>query len=161
MKRLFLKLNLVAILLGGFTLQSCKGRTDADIQTDYQNEIRNDAQLGTITATVNDGVMTLSGQCPDQSCKTNAEDKAKKTKGVKSVVNNISVGTSAPVVIEDDATLRNSVANVVRNYAGVTADVNGGVVTLRGRITRDNLQKLMPELHALNPKNIDNQLTVN
>jgi hyperosmotically inducible periplasmic protein len=161
MKRLFLKINLAIILLAGLSLQSCKGRTDADIQTDYQNEIRNDAQLSTITATVNDGVMTLSGQCPDQACRTNAEDKAKKTKGVKSVVNNISVGTSAPVVIEDDATLRNSVTNVVNKYPGVTAVVNGGVVTLNGTISRDNLQKLMPELHALNPKNIDNQLTVN
>ncbi len=160
MKNFFVKINLIALLVAGLTLESCKTK-DSDIQSSYQKEISNDAQLSSISATVNDGVITLTGQCPDQACRTNAEEKARKTKGVKSVVNNISVGSPAPVVIEDDATLRTSVNNVVRNFSGVNADVNGGIVTLRGNIARDDLQRLMPQLHALNPKNIDNQLTVN
>ncbi|MGI8599337.1 MAG: BON domain-containing protein [Chitinophagaceae bacterium] len=160
MKNFFVKINLIALLVAGLALQSCKTK-DSDIQSSYQKEISNDAQLSSISATVNDGIITLTGQCPDQACRTNAEEKAKKTKGVKSVVNNISVGSPAPVVIEDDAALRTSVNNVVRNFPGVNADVNGGIVTLRGNIARNDLQRLMPQLHALNPKNIDNQLTVN
>jgi hypothetical protein len=48
----------------------------------------------------------------------------------------------------------------IANYAGITADINDGVVTLRGDIKRADLQKLMVSLNALRPKKIDNQLSV-
>ncbi|MCE3283698.1 MAG: hypothetical protein K0Q66_2435, partial [Chitinophagaceae bacterium] len=58
-------------------------------------------------------------------------------------------------------TLRSSLAGVVKSYDGVQADVNGGVVTLRGTI-QDNakLQDLMMAVNALRPKRVDNQLVI-
>jgi osmotically-inducible protein OsmY len=68
---------------------------------------------------------------------------------------------AAPVVVNDDATIRTSVNSILSNYSGVTADVQNGTVTLRGTIKRDNLQKLMMSLNESNIKNVNNQLTVN
>jgi osmotically-inducible protein OsmY len=43
--------------------------------------------------TVKNGVVTLSGTCPDESCRHTTEVNAKKTAGVKEVVNNIIIST--------------------------------------------------------------------
>jgi hypothetical protein len=42
----------------------------------------------------------------------------------------------------------------------VQAEVMNGVITLRGQVKRDNLQQLMMDLNALQPKKIDNQLII-
>jgi osmotically-inducible protein OsmY len=140
---------------------SCKSKSDdATILTNVTNSLAN--RPG-ITATVNDGVVTLTGTCPDEDCKKNAEDAVKSVKDVKSVVNNITIVTveqSAPVTITPDEALKSSVGDVVKNYKDVQADVNDGVVTLRGQISRDDLQKLIMSLNELHPKSIKNELVI-
>ena len=157
-----LTIGLLAMALSGSGIvTSCNNKTkDSDIQASFNDKARTDASLANVSATVNEGVVTLSGNCPDQNCSVQAENTAKGIKGVKSVVNNITVGSNAPVVIANDASLKNSVDAVVAKYPGVTADISGGIVTLRGNIKRDDMQRLMPEIHATNPKKVENQLTV-
>ena len=147
------------MLLASFALPACKPK-DTDIQASFNEKAKANAQMANISASVTDGVITLSGQCPDAACKSSAEETARDVKGVKSVVNNIVVDTPAPVVINDDATIRTSVNPIVAKYQGVTADVQNGTVTLRGNIKRDDLQKLMMALQESNIKNVNNQLTV-
>lgn len=147
------------MLLG--LLAACSNQPkDSKIQGDFEEKAKVNPQLATVRASVNDGVLTLSGQCPDETCRTSAEQAAREVKGVKSVVNNITVTQSAPVVIADDATLENSVKEVIDDYKDVDATVNNGEITLRGSISRDNLQKLMMQLNEMNPKKINNQLTI-
>ena len=144
--------------LSGMMLTSCKGPSDNDIQTSVNEKIS--ANTG-ITATVTGGVVTLSGECADENCKTSAEASVKGVKGVKSVSNNITIAAApAPVTITADDPLKQGVDAALSNYNGVTADVNDGVITLRGDIKRADLQKLMVSLNALRPKKIDNQLSV-
>ena len=145
-------------LLSFFQLQSCKGKNkDADINTAIQSKTQADASLAGVNAIVADGVVTLTGQCNDDNCKTNAENAVKDIDGVKKVVNNITV---VPVTIAPDNALNSAVANVTSKYPGVTADINDGVITLRGEIKRDKLQQLMMDLNALNPKKVENQLVI-
>lgn len=145
-------------LLSFFQLQSCKGKNkDADINTAIQSKTQTDASFAGVNATVTDGVVTLTGQCNDENCKTSAENAVKDIDGVKKVVNNITV---VPVAIAPDNTLNNSVTSVTSRYPGVSADINDGVITLRGQIKRDSLQQLMMDLNALNPKKIENQLVI-
>lgn len=162
MKKIFLQLGVLLTLSSGVFFTACNnGPKDSTIQSDFADKAKTNPQLANITGTVKDGVLTLTGQCPDETCKSSAEQAAHDVKGVKSVVNNITVApATAPVVVADDATLKNSVANVVKKYDGVSADVQNGEVTLRGSIKRDNLQKLMMDLNSLQPKKINNQLTV-
>lgn len=139
-------------------LTSCKGPSDSDIQKSVNEKIASNAG---VSATVTDGVVTLTGECADPNCSTTSETAAKGVKGVKSVVNNITVAPPpAPVEITADDPLKKGVDDALSNYSGVTATVADGVITLRGDIKRADLQKLMVSLNALRPKKIDNQLSV-
>lgn len=162
MKKGFLRLGIMLTLTSGVFFTACNNQPkDSKIQSDFADKAKTNPQLAAITATAAEGVLTLTGQCPDENCRSSAEQAARDVKGVKSVVNNISVTpATAPVVIADDATLKNSVDATVKKYNGVTADVQNGEVTLRGSIKRDDLQKLMMDLNALQPKKVNNQLTV-
>lgn len=162
MKKTFLQLGVMLLLSSGALFSACSNKpNDSKIQSDFKDKAKDNPQLVNISANSNDGVLTLTGQCPDENCRSSAEQAAREVKGVKSVVNNISVTpASAPVVVADDATLKNSVDDVLKKYKGVSADVQNGEITLRGSIKRDDLQKLMMDLNALKPKKVTNQLTV-
>ncbi len=160
MKSINFRIPLFAIVLSFMSMQfqSCKAKNkDADINTAIQSKQQSDASFAGVNASVTDGVVTLTGQCNDESCKTNAESTVKGIDGVKKVVNNITV---AAVTITQDDPLKSSADNVVSKYDGVQAEVMNGVITLRGQIKKANLQQLMMDLNALQPKKIDNQLII-
>ncbi len=156
------KNNFVTMLLLCI-LFSC-GPKDSKIQADVDTAIRNNPATTGIAANVQKGVVTLSGECKDEASKSAAESEVAKVKGVKQVVNNCTVAPppvqAAPVTISEDATLTSNVNDAIKDYPGVKATVNDGVVTLTGNIKRSNLQKLMMSLQSLKPKKIDNQLTI-
>lgn len=161
MKKALLQLSAVLLMSASISFTACKsGPKDSDIQKDFDNQLTQNPQLRTVTATVKDGVVTLTGLCPDEACRTNAEASARNIKGVKNIVNNITVNQTAPVVIADDGTLKTAVDEIVKKYDDVEATVQNGEVTLRGNIERDNLQKLMMDLNSANAKKINNQLTI-
>ncbi len=161
------KLN--ALLFSGalalsLSFGSCKNNpSDADIQTEVNKQLADEAGSG-LTATVSSGVVTLSGTCKDDACRQSCANEVKDVKGVKNVVNNITVAaapeTTAPVEITADAALQQAVDNVVKDYKDVKAEVKDGVVTLRGDIQRSKLQGLMVALNSLKPKKVENQLVV-
>ena len=161
MKSMSLKLSLLSLLIAlvSFQFQSCKAKNkDADIRTAIDSRKNTDASFAGVNATVAEGVVTLTGQCADENCKTSAENSVKGIDGVKKVVNNITV---VPVNVTADDPLKASVQQVIAKYDGVQADVNNGVATLRGTITgRDKLQELMMEINSLNPSKVENQLVI-
>lgn len=162
MKKVFLQLSVYALFSAGIALTSCNNTpSDSKMLNEFNEKTKTNATLATVRATVNKGVLTLTGQCPDEACRASAEQYAREVKGLKSVVNNITVNETAPVIVADDVTLKNTVDDIVKKYNDVSADVTNGVVTLRGSIKRDDLQKLMMELNSTNPKKINNQLTIN
>lgn len=149
------KVTLAAVLALSVAFTSCKQK-DSEIQTTVQS-----TQTTGITATVNDGVATLSGEVADEAAKMKAEESAKASKGVKSVVNNITVMMSAPVVVTADDPLMMSVNNAVKDHPTVQATVVDGVITLNGTLAKAKLANLMMSLNALKPRKIDNNLTIN
>ena len=144
------------VLMATLSLTSCKPK-DSEIQAEVSKAIG-----GTpgITADVKDGVVTLAGEVGDDATKTAAETAAKAVKGVKSVTDNITikapepVAPATPVIAADDA-LTKGVAAAVKDFPGVTATVNGGVVALSGEITKDRWMKLKQIIDALKPKKTD------
>src|SRR5215210_5446925 len=154
--------TLLLFLSMTFTV-ACKSKNDdATIQAEVTNKI---STKPGVTASVKDGVVVLSGDCPDADCKTSAENAVKEVKGVKSVVNNINVvaampADQAPVEISGDEQLTTSVNDAIKDYKDVKAEVKDGVVTLKGQIKRDDLQKLMMSLNSLHPKKIENKLVI-
>ena len=139
-------------------LTSCGGRSDGDIQKAVNEKLsamRAETRSTNVTATVKDGVVQLSGTCETPNCTDSIATVVKEVKGVKSVENKVQQSQA-----KTDFTLRTSVQTIISKYQGVQADVAGGVIVLRGLLSRDQLQPLMNELSALNPKKIDNQLAV-
>lgn len=153
---------LACVVSLGVSLSSCKDKnTDAEIQTEVNKKLSDEAGSA-LTASVSNGVVTLSGTCKDDECKRSCAEEAKEVNGVKDVVNNIAIAAppAATVEITADAPLQEAVNNVVKGYNDVKAEVKDGVVTLRGEIERSKLQDLMAALNGLKPKKVENQLVV-
>ncbi|MBA2561778.1 MAG: BON domain-containing protein [Chitinophagaceae bacterium] len=159
MKKMKIRKILFAVLLMASTfIIGCKPK-DADIQANVEKKIKTNTEMtGAVTASVNDGVATISGECKDEACKAKCGELTASVKGVKSVVNNMMV--PAPVVINTDNALTTGARQAAAAYDGVTADVSDGVVTLRGSIKRSDLSKLMQSINALQPKSVKNELQV-
>ncbi len=153
-----LKKFLFALLISSTFIFGCQ-KKDADIQADVEKKLKSNTEMAsTVSASVTDGVATISGECKDEACKAKCGELAASVKGVKSVVNNLTV--PAPVEINTDNALITGANQAVTAYPGVTAEVSGGVVTLRGSIKRSQLANLMQAINALQPKSVNNELQV-
>jgi osmotically-inducible protein OsmY len=81
------------------------GRTDKEIENELDPTIRVAAPGAVMT--VKSGIVTLSGTCPDESCRHTIETSAKKTRGVKEVVNNIIISSPPAPAASVDAPAKN------------------------------------------------------
>lgn len=144
-------------------LVSC-GPKDADIQASVDTALRANPDLSTVSASVKDRVVTLSGETKDETYKARAEELVKGVKGVKNVINNTTVAppppAPAPITIQQDDPLTKAVTDAIKDYDTVTAEVKDGVIILTGTIRRSQLPKLMQTLNTLKPKKIENKLTI-
>ena len=144
------------------TLVSC-GVKDSTIQEEIANAAKTTPDLATVTSTVKDGVVTLTGEVKDDAAKAASEAAVKAIKGVKSIVNNISITPPPPppvVTVNPDDELKKGIADATKDFPTVKADVVDGVVTLTGDIKRSSLPKLLQSLNSLKPKKVDNKLTI-
>ena len=146
---------LLAITFIVFTAVSCNNKpNDKEIQDNITKVLKDNINYASVSSTVKNGTVTLTGMCKGDNCAADIEKNIKDVKGVQKVENNITKDTSP------DLTMRTSVQSILTRYEGVQADVTNGVIVLRGTIDRVNLQSLMTELSALHPDKIDNQLLV-
>lgn len=153
------KIMFSVLLMFSMLVMSC-GQKDSDIQESVEEKLKGNTEMAApLAVSVNDGVVTLTGECKDDKCKADCEAAAKSVKGVKSVINNATVA-AAPVQVSTDDALTTGVRDATKDHPTVNASVNNGVVTLTGEIKRDQLPKLMQTLNSLNPQKIENQLTI-
>jgi hyperosmotically inducible protein len=152
-------MRILLLLLSLAVFAAC-GRSDSKIADDLNAKLT--AANPNVRATVKDGVATLTGTCPDESCKNVAETAAREVDGIKNVVNEITVNPPPPppVVISSDDSLKTAVNDAIKNYNTVKAEVSEGVVTLTGNIKRSQLQELMQDVTATKPKKIENKLQI-
>ncbi|MGA9650336.1 BON domain-containing protein [Pedobacter sp.] len=149
------KFLMSAVIAATLFLASCKPK-DADIQAAVQAK-----EPAGITVVVAKGDVTLTGEVADDAAKAKAEEIAKAEKGVKSVINSLTIKPAqAPVVISEDTTLTKNVADATKDFPTVKTEVKDGVVILTGEIKKASLINLMQHLSALKPKKIENKLTV-
>jgi hyperosmotically inducible periplasmic protein len=157
------KVLLAVVVCATLGFVSCKPK-DADIKAEIDKSIQSNADMSGLSADVKDGVVTLTGTCKDNECKAKCASAVEGVKGVKSVVNNISVPPPPPppaaVEITADDPLAKAVADAVKDHPTVRADVKDGVITLTGEIKKDELKKLMPLLQSLKPKKVENKATI-
>jgi osmotically-inducible protein OsmY len=156
------KILFAIFIMASVSFVGCKPK-DSTIQKNITDQFTANPDCAGATATVTDGVATLTGEVKDDMCKSTAETTAKNVKGVKSVVNNLTVtpppAPPVPTVNPDDA-ISQGVIDATKDFPTVKATVNNGEITLTGTIKRSNLTTLMQSLNNLHPTKINNQLTI-
>ncbi len=101
--------------------------------------------------------LLLSSNLAFTSCK------GKKTETTTTTTTPTTVDTpayTAPVEVSGDDALRRGVTDATKDFPGVNATVNNGEITVSGDISRSDWMRLKPSLDALNPKKVNNQLTI-
>jgi hypothetical protein len=89
--------SLILILVAAGCNRAGSGtRPDAQIATDVQNKINSDGGVPDkqVTINANNGVVTLSGSVSSDAARNAAANDAAQVEGVKTVVNNLEVGTA-------------------------------------------------------------------
>lgn len=153
------KMLFALTLAAGIGLVSCKPK-DSAIQTSLEEKIKATTELSGATVTVKDGVATLTGELQDAASLEKATELLKDVKGVKSVVNNLTVAAAPVIEVTADALLSKAVSDAIKDFTTVKADVKDGVVTLTGELAKSSLPKLIMGLNTLKPKKIENKLTI-
>ncbi len=137
-----------------FGAVSCKSKvSDADLKTKVESVVSSNPN---VMVEVKDGVVTLSGVANSEEEKQalEASAKAADAKGIKSVVNNITV--QAPIVVNtDDADLSAKVVDATKDFPTVSTSVHDGIITVTGSVEQARVQVLKQSLDALNPKKVD------
>lgn len=89
----FVATLLAAALLAGLSMASSKPVSDNAISDEVRIKLTSDPLVkgGDLKADVQNGVVTLSGTVSDQQQKDKARKLAGKVKGVKKVINNITI----------------------------------------------------------------------
>ena len=157
-----LKFFTVLMMAAAVFMSAC-GKSDSDLTKAVNDKLTADKVTG-VTASVKDGVATLSGEAADVTVKTQAEKSAKAVEGVKSVTNNITLkAVAAPTPNGDDKMLEGTVNENLKkaNLTTVTATVSNGEVTLSGTVgNQADFAKSQMAATSTNPKRVINNVTV-
>lgn len=159
MKKTSLISMLALALLLVVGVSSCKPK-DADIQKAVQTAIAANPDAAGVTAVVEKGVVTLTGEVKDEAASVALNALAAGQKGVKSVVNSLTVVPPAPVISASDQVLIDGLITALKDNPTVTTAVKDGIITMTGEVKKADLPKILQKISALKPVKIDNQLTV-
>ena len=132
---------LVLFLSTSTLLFSCKPK-DSDVQAKITEKFAATPECSGASATVADGVSTLTGEVKDDACKNMAVTVAGEIKGVKSVVNNLTTTPPPPLpapTVSPDSALMQGVTDATKDFPAVTAAVKDGEITLTGSIKHADL----------------------
>ena len=153
-------LSMLALtLLIAVGVTSCKPK-DADIQKAVQTAIAANPDAAGVAAVVEKGVVTLTGEVKDEAASVALNALAAGQKGVKSVVNSLTVVPPAPVISASDQVLIDGLITALKDNPTVTTAVKDGIITMTGEVKKADLPKILQKISALKPVKIDNQLTV-
>ena len=151
----------VIILAATVSFTSCK-ESDSEVKTRVEEKLQANQETAGTSVSVNDGVATLTGEVGTENGRIESESITKGTKGVKTVVNNLTVTPPAPpVTVTPDDPLTIAVRDATKDHPGVIATVENGTVTLTGTISKADNVILMQKINALEPGKLDNKLIVN
>ena len=153
------QIAMATALLTTIAFTSCKPK-DSEIKANVEAALKSDMKMANTMVDVNDGKVTLSGECTDDACKAKCESTAAGVKGVKPpVINNLTV--AAPMVTEpapastttmlDDAA-KQAVNDGLKDIKGVTVDFTADKAVIKGEVTPANRMKIMQILASAKVK---------
>lgn len=109
-------------------------------------------------------LLILAAALATSSCKskTNDDTNTNSSTTADTSASTVPMDTSSAVTPSTamDDSLQAQLKDATKDYPDVTATVDNGEVTLTGTISREKLPKLMQSVQALNPKKVNNNLTI-
>ncbi len=158
------KLFLAIIVMATVGFVSCKPK-DADIKASVDKVLQANPAMSAVTADVKDGVVTLAGTTMEDAEKMQAETEVKAVKGVKEVINSISIPPPPPApasvtTVLDDAT-QQQVKDGLKDIPGVTVTFSDDKAIISGSVTKANRMKIMQMLASAKVKSDVSNLTDN
>jgi osmotically-inducible protein OsmY len=136
------------------------GKNDADLQKAVAAKLTADGVTG-VTASVKDGVATLTGEVADVTVKNKAETSAKSVEGIKSVVNSTTL-KPLPVATPaaPDPALTGKITEDLKKAGctGASVAVTNGKVTVTGEVPAAKYATCIQTIQQSGITGIDNQL---
>jgi hyperosmotically inducible protein len=152
---------LVVFALAVAVMAAACGKKDADIQKSVQDKLTADGVTG-VTATVKDGVATLSGEVKDVTVKSKAEASAKSVDGVKSVdsskLTTMPLPTPTPPIADPALTGKVTEDLKKAGCTGANVSVQNGKVTITGTVPAAKYGECIQVVNQSGVGSIDNQL---
>lgn len=148
-------LSLAIVLIAG----AC-GKSDADLQKAVADKLAADKVTG-VTATVNGGVATLTGEVADITVKNKAAASAKSVEGIKSVTDNTTLKPlPTPVPAPADPMLKGKVEENLKKAGctGATVTIADGTVTLSGTVPEAKFAECVKVVNESGAGKLNNQL---
>lgn len=158
------KVLMAVAIAATISFVSCSPK-DADIKAAVETNLKVKPDMATAMVDVKDGVATLTGECKDDMCKADCEKITQGTKGVKTVINNLSVMAPPPPPAPEslttalDAATQQKVKDGLKDINGVTVEFVGDKAVLTGEVTKANRMKIMQMLAAAKVQGDVSQLT--
>ena len=160
------RLLMVAAIAVTVGFASCSPK-DADIKAAVETKLKAKPDMAGAMVDVKDGVTTISGECKDDACKADCEKLAQEVKGVKTVINNLTVAAPPPppvappasLTTELDAATQQKVKDGLKDIQGVTVEFSGDKAIVSGEVTKANRMKIMQILASAKVKSDVSKLT--
>ena len=156
-----MKIKILTVLsLATVLIAAACGKSDADLQKAVADKLAADSITG-VTATVNDGVATLTGQVADITVKNKAAASAKSVEGIKSVTDNTTLRPlPTPVPAPADPMLKGKVEENLRKAGctGATVTIADGTVTLSGTVPEAKFAECVKVVNESGAGKLNNQL---
>jgi hyperosmotically inducible periplasmic protein len=162
MKKITLSfLSIVTVMI----ISSCSP-SDEQITESVQQALSANTSLSPVSASVEEGIVTLTGEVENDELKAQAENSITGVKGVKGVVNSVTVKPKGPSAEElkkaaDDAIFARVNENLAKyKVQGITASVADSIVTLTGNVKRSNVQNAMKAAMESGAAKVENKMTI-
>ncbi len=104
---------------------------------------------------VKDGVVTLSGEMMNDSCKDECVKMVKDVEGVKSVVNNCTVMPMTEPPTAKDEWLNKNIDDITKEITTIKIGADSGIIHIAGNLTKEQWEKVKNAIDKLNPKGYD------
>ena len=151
---------LTVLMLAIAVMAAACGKSDADLTKSVNDKLKADGVTG-VTATVKDGVATLTGEVADITVKTKAETSAKAVEGVKSVTNSVTtkpLPTATPAAADPALTGKITEDLKKAGCTGASVSVVNGKVTVTGEVPGAKYATCIQTIQQSGITGIDNQL---
>ncbi|MFI5133237.1 MAG: BON domain-containing protein [Chitinophagales bacterium] len=132
----------------------CQSKSkDAEIKAAVEKRLKEDSTTAKIMVDVKDSVVTLSGECLNQSKKEDLTRVTETVSYVKSVINNCTVSDTSMT----DKEMNDQIWKLTENITTIKIATDSGIIHLAGNLRKGEWDSLKTSLDKLHPKGYDTQ----